>query len=124
VSVAYTFADAAAPAGGLDGLPRAAAVPAHQFSALVVHRADRWQWSFELEAASDHYVTLFDPVSFGSRAYRFEGLVKGDLVVSYAVVRGRTRLFATLDNMFDHTYFVQGFPAAGRTGRVGLAVTF
>jgi iron complex outermembrane receptor protein len=124
VSVAYTFADAPAPAGGRAGLPRAAAVPAHQMSALVVHRLRDLQWSFELEAAGDHYVSLFDPVSFGSRAYRFRGLVKGDLVASYALVRGRMRVVATIDNLFGHTYFVQGFRTAGRTGRAGLAVTF
>lgn len=125
-SVAYTFADAPPPAGDRDGLPRAAAVSAHQFSAHLVQRVGRLQVSFELEAAGDHYVTLFDPVSFGSRAYRFEGLVKADLAARYTLSRAPAgvRLFATVDNLFDRAYFVQGFRAPGRIGRGGLAVTF
>jgi iron complex outermembrane receptor protein len=125
-TVSYTFADAPPPAGNRDGLPRAAAVSAHQFSAHVVQRAGRVQLSFELEAAGDHYVTLFDPVSFGSRAYRFDGLIKADIAASYALSQraARIRLFGTVDNVFDRTYFVQGFRAPGRVGRGGLAVTF
>ena len=125
-SITYTFADADAPLGNRDGLPRAAAVPAHQVSALVIQRIRRLQLAFDLEAAGDHYVTLFDPVSFGARAYQFDGLLKADLSASYRLSRGRAsvRLFGSLDNVFDHSYFVQGFRTAGRTGRGGLAVAF
>jgi vitamin B12 transporter len=125
-SVAYTFVDAPPPAGSRDGLPRAAAVSAHQISALVTQRLGLLQVSIEAEAAGDHYVTLFDPVSFSSRAYRFNGLTKVDVVASYRLPRGRpsARLFGTVENLFDRTYFVQGFRAAGRVARGGLAVTF
>lgn len=126
VSVAYTFADAPPPAGGRDGLPRASAISAHQFSTLVTHILGPLQLSFELEAAGDHYVTLFDPVSFGSRAYRFAGVTKGDLAGSYRIPMRRAgiRLFGTVENVFDRRYFVQGFRTAGRTVRGGLAVAF
>ena len=125
-SIAYTFADADAPIGNRDGLPRAAAVPAHQWSALVIQRIRRLQLAFDVEAAGDHYVTLFDPVSFGARAYQFDGLLKADMAAHYTLSRGRTsvRLFASLDNALNHAYFVQGFRTAGRTGRGGLAVAF
>jgi vitamin B12 transporter len=125
-NIAYTFADAPPPAGNRDGLPRAAAVSAHQFSAHLQQRGGQLQVSFELEAAGDHYVTLFDPVSFGARAYRFEGLVKADLAATYTLSRGLAgvRVFGSLDNLFDRAYFVQGFRAPGRVGRGGLAVTF
>jgi outer membrane receptor protein involved in Fe transport len=125
-SVAYTFADAPPPAGGDDGLPRAAAVSAHQLSALVTQRLGALQISFEAEKAGDHYVTLFDPVGFSSRAYRFDGLTKVDVAASYRLSRGRpgTRLFGTVENVFDRTYFVQGFRAAGRVARGGMAVAF
>lgn len=87
--VAYTLADAPPPSGSRDGLPRAAAISAHQFSALLTQRVGALQVSFELEASGDHYVTLFDPVSFGSRAYRFAGLTKGDVAASYRLPLGR-----------------------------------
>ena len=125
-SIAYTFADADAPLGNRDGLPRAAALAAHQFSALVIQRIRRLQLAFDVEAAGNHYVTLFDPVSFGARAHEFDGLLKADLSASYRLSQGRAsvRLFGSLDNVFNHSYFVQGFRTAGRTGRGGLAVAF
>jgi outer membrane receptor protein involved in Fe transport len=126
IGIAYTAVDAPAPAGGSDGLPRASAVPAHQFSALVSQHVGALGVSFELEAAGDHYVTLFDPVSFGSRAYRFGGGATSDLSAAYrvAIGRARLRLLATVDNLFDRRYYVQGFRAPGRQVRAGLAVTF
>ena len=125
-SVAYTFADAPPPAGSRDGLPRASAISAHQFSTLVTHIIGPLQLSFELEAAGDHYVTLFDPISFSSRAYRFGGITKGDVAGSYRILIHRTglRVFGTIENVFDRRYFVQGFRTAGRTARGGLAVAF
>lgn len=126
VHVAYTFADAPPPADGRDGLPRAAAICAHQFSALVIQRARALDLSFELEAAGDHFVTLFDPVSFGSRAYRFTGFAKADVAASYQLRHGRAgaRIFGVVENVFDHSYVVQGFRAAGRVARGGVGVTW
>jgi outer membrane receptor protein involved in Fe transport len=124
LNVAYTFADAPPPVTDSDGLPRASAISAHQFSTLVTFTRDPLRLSFELEAAGDHYVTLFDPVSFGSRAYRFAGFTKGDVAGSYRIPFPRidVRLFGTVDNVFDRRYFVQGFQTAGRTARGGVSV--
>jgi vitamin B12 transporter len=125
-SVAYTFADAPPPAGERDGLPRASAISAHQVSMLVTQILGPLQLSFELEAAGGHYVTLFDPVSFGSRAYRFAAVTKGDVGGSYRIRmrRATIRVFGTVENVFDRDYVVQGFRTARRTGRGGLALAF
>ena len=128
VNVSYTFVDAPAPAGNRDGLLRAAALPAHQFSALVLQRIARdVQLSFELEAAGDHYVTLFDPITFGARAYRFDRAVTADLAAIYTLSLSRQtqlRLHAAVGNLFDRLHFVQGFPTPGRTARAGASVAF
>jgi outer membrane cobalamin receptor len=124
---AYAFADADAPAGNRDGLPRASAVAAHQFSFLFIQRVrPAVQLSFHLEGAGDHYLTLFDPVSFASRAYQFGGTIKADLAASYAfrMGRARARLAAVVDNLFGREYFVQGFRTSHRTGRAGVALLF
>jgi hypothetical protein len=34
------------------------------------------------------------------------------------------RLFGTVENLFDHEYFENGFRTVGRNGRVGLALSF
>jgi len=121
---AYTFVDAPPPADDPDGLPRAAAIPAHQWSGLVTHARGSLQLSFEIEGTGDHYLTLFDPVSFASRAYRFAGVTKADLAASYRIPAGRTvlRVFGTVENVSDRHYFVQGFQTAGRTARAGVMV--
>ena len=124
-AVAYTLVDAPPPAGTRDGLPRASTVSAHQFSALVTHTRGPLQLSVEIEAAGDHYVALFDPLTFASRAYRFGAVTKGDVAASYRLPAGRpvVRLFATVENAFNRTYFVQGFRTAGCTARGGFMVT-
>jgi vitamin B12 transporter len=123
LDVAYTFADAAPPAGNREGLPRASAVPAHQLSALMIQRiGTALQFSLQVEAAGDHYVTLFDPVSFGSRAYRFDGVIKADVAAAYTVPlrRLRLRLSGIVENVLDRESFVQGFRAPRRIARVGV----
>jgi vitamin B12 transporter len=128
VNVSYTFVDAPAAAGNRDGLPRASGLPAHQVSALVLQRISRdLQLSVELEAAGDHYMTLFDPITFGARAYRFHRVVRADLAGIYTLSLGgrtRLRLHATVGNVFDRLHFVQGFPTPGRTARAGASVAF
>jgi hypothetical protein len=124
-AVAYTLVDTPPPAGTRDGLPRASTVSAHQFSGLVTYTRGPLQLSVEIEAAGDHYVALFDPVTFASRAYRFGDVTKSDVAASYRLPAGRTvvRLFAAVDNAYNRTYFVQGFRTAGRTARGGFMVT-
>jgi hypothetical protein len=124
ISLAYTGADAPPPAGDRDGLPRAAAISTHQFSAWITQRAGALDLSFELEAAGDHFATLFDPIGFGSRAYRFSAFAKADVAVSYRppVRPTGVSLFGVVENVFDRSYFVQGFRGAGRVGRAGLRV--
>ena len=127
LTAAYTHARADAPIGSLDGLPQAAGVPAHQLSATLVARVPRApELSLQIESASPHYLTLFDPVSFASRAYKFEGLVKVDAATSYVVpVIGRhIRVLGVVENIFDRRYYVQGFRAPGRTARMGAEVRF
>jgi outer membrane receptor protein involved in Fe transport len=126
LKTSYTLANADAPAGGLDGLPRAAAVPAHQFAMVLMQQVRQLQLALQIDAASNHYLVLFDPVSFGSRAYEFGATMRTDGVATYTAALGTTRLrlFAAVDNLLDREYFVQGFRTARRTARVGAGVTF
>ena len=124
-TLAYTFVDAPPPAGDRDALPRAAAIVAHQFAALVTWLRGPLQLSIDLESAGDHYVTLFHATA-GARAYRFDGIRRADISASYRLSRStpRLRLVGTVENLFDRERFVQGFAAAGRVARGGAAVTF
>ncbi|HYE87243.1 MAG TPA: TonB-dependent receptor, partial [Vicinamibacterales bacterium] len=127
VDVAYTFADADAPSGNRDGLPRASATAAHQFSLSVDQRVTgALQVSLQLVASGDHFLTLFDPVAFGSRAYRFDGAVVADAAVTYTirVRRAGITLAFVADNVLNREYFLQGFQTPGRTGRLRATVGF
>jgi vitamin B12 transporter len=127
LDAAYTFANADAPADNRDGLPRASAVPAHQFSISVDQRiGPALRLSLQVVSNGDHYLTLFDPVSFGSRAFRFDGATTADVAAHYRVRVGRAlvTLSAIAGNLFDRDYFLQGFTTPGRTGRVRVAVGF
>jgi iron complex outermembrane receptor protein len=84
--------------------------------------------NFDFTGSSDYLGSVFDPVTFASRGYRFGGLVKADLGGSYTLPLGgesrSLRFFGYLDNVFDHEYFESGFRTPGRIGRAGAAFVF
>ena len=51
-----------------------------------------------------------------------------DLTAGYTFpVRGdkiNLRLFGTVENVFDHDYYENGFRTVGRNGRIGLSLGF
>ena len=84
-----------------------------------MQRIGRLQLSVELEAAGDHYVTLFDPVSFGSRAYQFEGLVKADVAASYYPLTQDALASACSEPSTTCSILATSCKGFGTPGRVG-----
>jgi outer membrane receptor protein involved in Fe transport len=111
------------------GTLRAVVIPDHQFSLVATQRlGHRFLINFDLSASSDYIGSVFNPVTFGSRAYRFRGLVKADIGASYTLPLGSEsrslRFFGYVDNLFDREYFESGFRPPGRTGRAGASLIF
>jgi iron complex outermembrane receptor protein len=125
-SYTHTNSDQRRPA--LSGVLEAFAIPDHQFSLVATGRLGRRVLlNFDLTATSDYLAPLFDPSTFSSRAFRFRGLVKGDLGASYTFPLSETRslrFFGRVENLFDRDYYENGFRTPGRHGRAGAALNF
>jgi len=128
ISVAYTLTKSLQRRPQLPGILRSLGIPDHQFSLVATQRIGRRVLvNFDLSASSDYLAPIFNPVTFGSRAYRFRGLAKADLGGSYTLPFGESRslrFFGYVDNLFDREYFEGGFRTPGRTGRAGASFSF
>ena len=60
--------------------------------------------------------------------YRFGGSRRADLTAGYTIPIKKgdynLRIFGTVENLFDHEYFENGFKTIGRTGRLGVSFAF
>jgi iron complex outermembrane receptor protein len=128
ISAAYTYTKSLQRRPQLAGVLRSLGIPDHQFSLVATQRVGRRILiNLDLAASSDYLAPIFNPTTFGSRAYRFRGLVKTDLGGSYTLPLGEARslrFFGYVDNLFDREYFESGFRTPGRTGRAGAAFSF
>ncbi len=98
----------------------------HMFTLTAAQRIGRrLSLVFDLFAVSEYAAPLF--TAGGTRAFLFDGPVKADLVVSYRVPVSASkslRLYGKVENVFDRTYFEDGFRTPGAWGIVGLAFGF
>ncbi len=127
VNAAYTYNAAEPPTRQPQDLPQAYVIPKHQFSLVATQRLGGLQATLALAASDSYLAPVLDPVTFASRTYRFEGLVKADFVASYNLrvsERGTLRLFGKIANLFDRTYFESGFATPGRVGLGGVAFAY
>lgn len=103
-------------------------VPDHQFTLVATQRFGRLWVNFDFLATSSYLAPIFSNTAFNTYIYRFEGNRKGDLTAGYTFgfkrERMTLRLFGTIENIFDHEYYENGFRTPGRSGRVGLTFGF
>lgn len=126
---AYTYTKAQQRTQQVPGTQRALVVPVHQFSLVATQRfGRRFLVNFDVAASSDYIAPIFNPVTFASRGFRFDGIAKADVGVSYTLSLGgetrSLRFFGYVDNLFDREYFESGFRTPGRTGRAGAMFVF
>lgn len=107
---------------------RAFGIPYHQFTLVVTQRIRRFWISSDILATSSYLAPVFSSSTFNRYTYRFGGNRRVDLTAGYVFPLRRDdltlRLFGTIENLFDHDYFENGFRTPGRTGRVGLSFGF
>lgn len=128
LSASYTFTKGLERTPQVPGVLRSLAIPDHLFSFVVTQRFGRRVLvNFDYAASSNYLAPIFDPLTFASRAYRFDGYSKADLGATYTIPFGESRslkLFGNIDNLFDNDYFESGFRTPGRTGRAGAMIVF
>ena len=125
-SYTHTNSDLRRPS--VPGVLRAFAIPEHQFTLVANARfGPRVAVNFDLVASGDYLAPVFDNRTFTTRAYRFDGLRKGDVTASYTFPLSdsrRLRLFGKVENIFDREYYENGFRTPGVHGRAGAALHF
>jgi Outer membrane cobalamin receptor protein len=103
-------------------------IPAHQFTLTATQRFERFWINLDFLATSDYLAPIFSNTNFTTYVYRFGGSRKADLTAGYTFpMRGEKlslRLFGTVENLFDHEYYENGFRTFGRNGRIGLSLGF
>lgn len=120
IRASYTFtnADRLALTGGLQ--PQFV-TPKHMFGLSFMQRYRAILMSFELNRTGQYIATVFP------KNLTFPGFTKADLFLSYErslTDRVVMALFGGADNMFDQTYFENGFRAPGIVGRGGIKFRF
>lgn len=126
VSAAYTFTNAVERTPLVGDVLQSFVTPRHQFSAVVGQRlAKRWLADFALVAASNYLTPIYG--ADGTRVYRFPGMKKADVGLSYRQPLGEfrsIRWFGKVDNIFNQNYYEGGFRTAGTTARGGMSFEF
>jgi vitamin B12 transporter len=123
----YTFS-AEASSEGPGGPSLMFGWPRHQTSLEALARLGTRVQMAALAALSSSYLApLSDAETFASRTYRFDGLRRVDLSVSYTAPfagRRRLRMFGRIDNVTKQTYFESGFRTPGRVAAAGVGIEF
>lgn len=125
-SYTYTNADERTPRVG--DVIRSFAIPDHQFNLTATQRVGRRLFfNFDLTASSNYLAPVFNPATFGSVVYRFDGIRKADAGANYTLPLGESRtlrFFGYAENLFGREYFENGFRTPGRTGKAGAQFNF
>lgn len=107
---------------------KAFGVPDHQFTLVATQRFKRFWVNLDFLATSTYLAEIFSNSTFSNYTYRFKGNRKGDLTGGYTFginnEKTTLRLYGTIENIFDHEYYENGFRTAKATGRVGLSLGF
>ncbi|MFY9226530.1 MAG: hypothetical protein WAQ98_27900, partial [Blastocatellia bacterium] len=115
----------------VSGSTRAFGIPRNTFSIVVNQNYKRLNVNFDLTAISEFDSLFFSPAEFfngfASRIVRLDGYVKADLAVSYTIpLKEKTSIefFTKVSNLFDQTYFEDGFKTPGAIGTGGIKFRF
>jgi outer membrane receptor for ferrienterochelin and colicin len=128
VRTSYTYTNADERTARVGNVIRSFAIPDHQFNLTATQRLGRrWLFNFDLTTSSNYLAPIFNPATFGSVVYRFDGIRKADAGANYTLPLTESRslrFFAYVENLFGREYFENGFRTPGRTGKAGAQFSF
>lgn len=103
-------------------------VPDHQFTFVITQRYKRAWVNFDFLATSTYLAPILSNLTFETYVYRFGGNRRGDVTAGYNFgFKGdklNLRLYGTIENVFDHEYYENGFRTSGATARFGTTFSF
>jgi vitamin B12 transporter len=124
-SYTYTNSDRFVPGRGLQ--PEFV-IPANQFGLNFSQRYRAINFSFEINRTGAYIAPVFESnPPFRQAELKFDGYTRADLFGSYERrlnERIGLTIFAGADNIFDRTYYENGFRAAGIAARGGFFLRF
>lgn len=127
VRASYTFTNSDRFLPGT-GLAREVVIPRHLFGLTLNHRYRAFLVSFDLNHTGSYIAPIFENnFPFRQATLTFKGYTKADAHLSYerALSDGVVLvLFGGADNIFDQTYYENGFRAPGVVGRGGASFRF
>jgi outer membrane receptor protein involved in Fe transport len=126
VTAAYTYVNALERTPIVGNTIQTFVVPRNQFSVLLSEQATkRVLLTFDTIDSSSYLAPIYgDTVT---QTYRFGGLHKVNAGASYRIPLTEShavRLFVRAKNLFNQTYFENGFATAGRTAMAGMQYEF
>jgi outer membrane receptor protein involved in Fe transport len=131
IFASYTFTDSKQiePQVFGSGVLTSLGIPKNQFTLVATQRFGNFWVNFDLLVTGSYLGNIFQSnFPFGSYVYRFKGNRRGDLTAGYTIPleNGRfdLRIFGTIENIFDHEYFENGFRTVGRNARIGANFSF
>jgi vitamin B12 transporter len=132
VFASYTFTNSDQRVPQVTGNPNVSTlgIPEHQFTLVATQRFRRAWVNFDFLATGSYLAPIFDTnnFSFQTYVYRFKGSRKADLTGGYTFAfRNEAltlRVYGSIENLFDHEYFENGFQTFKRTGKLGLSFGF
>jgi len=119
---AYTYADGRQRTPLVAGVWRTYEIPQHQYSLSATQRLSPRLTTFFTYTGSSNYLA-----SVSGRAFRFGGMERGQIGLSYRRPLSEfraIRFYGKADNLFDQTYFENGFRTPGRTITAGTQFEF
>ncbi len=123
----YTFTNSDRALVGL-GLQPEYVIPKHLFGLTLTQRYRTLLFSFDLNRTGSYLAPVFENnFPFRMAELTFSGYTKGDLFVSYErqpTERVTLVLFGGVENVFNQTYYENGFLAPKALGRGGVRVRF
>lgn len=127
-SYTFTNSDQRTPQVSGSGVIRSLGVPDHQFTFVVTQRYKRAWVNFDFLATSNYLAPIFSNSTFNTYIYRFRGNRRGDVTAGYNFGFKKDklglRIYGTIENIFDHEYYENGFRTSGATARFGTTFSF
>jgi iron complex outermembrane receptor protein len=122
VTGAYTYTDSRQQTPLVAGVWQTYEIPQHQYSISATQRFSARVTGFFLFGGSSDYLA-----SVSGRAFRFQGPARGQAGLSYRRPLSEfraIRFYGKVDNLFNQTYFENGFRTPGITVTGGMQFEF
>ena len=127
-SYTLTNSDQLVPQVFGSGIIETLGIPRDQFTLVATQRIKRFWVNVDVLATSDYLAPIYSNTTFNTYVYRFGGNRRADLTAGYTIPlkneKFSLRVFGTVENLFDHDYFENGFRTVPRNGRIGINFGF